>query len=86
MKAMAGSEANARAAVRDSGMDRREIFLRLISEYQGELRRLAAVYVNDSRGSQREDVAVSHRAQHGNYGVGEAEAERAGGIGGGRTT
>ena len=35
-------------------MDRRETFLRLISEYQGGLRRLAAVYVNDSR--DREDL------------------------------
>ena len=40
--------------MRDSGMDRRETFLRLISEYQGAMRRLAAVYVNDSR--DREDL------------------------------
>lgn len=49
---MAGSEAHTRTAVSDS--DRRATFLRLISEYQGALRRLAAVYVNDPR--DREDL------------------------------
>ncbi|MBZ5522965.1 MAG: RNA polymerase subunit sigma-70, partial [Acidobacteriia bacterium] len=40
--------------MRDSDTRRRETFLRLIAEYQGALRRLAAVYVTDSR--DREDL------------------------------
>src|SRR5271157_3657211 len=51
---MDGAEANAGTAVKDSDQGRRETFLRLISEYRGAMRRLAAVYVNDSR--DREDL------------------------------
>lgn len=45
---------NAGTAVKDSDMGRRETFLRLIGGYRGAMRRLAAVYVNDSR--DREDL------------------------------
>jgi RNA polymerase sigma-70 factor (ECF subfamily) len=51
---MIGAESDALAAVVDSDAGRRETFLRLISEYRAALRRLAAVYVNDSR--DREDL------------------------------
>src|SRR6266481_6377082 len=51
---MIGAESDALAAVVDSDTGRRETFLRLISEYRGAMRRLAAVYVNDSR--DREDL------------------------------
>ena len=51
---MADSVVNTGAVVRDSDIGRRETFLRLISEYQGALRRLAAVYVTESR--DREDL------------------------------
>jgi RNA polymerase sigma factor (sigma-70 family) len=51
---MARFDANAGVVVRDSDTGRRETFLRLIAEYQGALRRLAAVYVTDSR--DREDL------------------------------
>lgn len=51
---MADSIVNTGAVVKDSDIGRRETFLRLISEYQGALRRLAAVYVTDSH--DREDL------------------------------
>jgi RNA polymerase sigma factor (sigma-70 family) len=51
---MADSVVNTGAVVKDSDIGRRETFLRLISEYQGALRRLAAVYVTESH--DREDL------------------------------
>jgi RNA polymerase sigma factor (sigma-70 family) len=51
---MAGFNSNPDTVVRDLDTWHRETFLRLISEYQGALRRLAAVYVIDSR--DREDL------------------------------
>jgi len=45
---------NAGMALGRSDQERREVFLRLISEYGSAMRRLAAVYVNDSR--DREDL------------------------------
>jgi RNA polymerase sigma-70 factor (ECF subfamily) len=50
---MAGGE-NAGTVVGGSDQGRRETFLRLIAEYRRAMRRLAAVYVNDSR--DREDL------------------------------
>src|SRR5450432_1434714 len=47
-------ETKAMAAERDSETCRRETFLRLFSEYGAAMRRLTAVYVNDSR--DREDL------------------------------
>jgi RNA polymerase sigma factor (sigma-70 family) len=47
-------EAKAIAAVRDSDASRRETFLRLFAEYGAAMRRLAGVYVNDTR--DREDL------------------------------
>jgi len=51
---MSGTHANPSAVLRDPDIPRKETFLRLISEYQEALRRLAAVYVIDSR--DREDL------------------------------
>lgn len=51
---MADSVVNTGAVVKDSDIARRETFLRLISEYRGALRRLAAVYVTESH--DREDL------------------------------